>query len=823
MVSLSGFSSSSLLLAAASVPRGSDGAGNAGVGLKVGAGGVLDAADKSVDPSKGLYKGADGVFYLGAAGLADGASLGPDAVSLTSKSNAWTPGKAVATALRVTSTGFDVLLKLGDGEKASYAIQSFDTNGRTVDKISKLASAGIFVAENAFDQDISGDGFKGDLVSKVIDAENSSKAPNIGLYELSSGRFAVDVNGKAASAATSSSAIYLSSKGKNWSAGKLEAVAIRAADSGFEVLLKTGSSSKTSYSIQAFDANGEVVGKAIKLSTVNLLNAENSFDQDFTNDGFKGDVIAKVLDAANDVGGAAKYGIYNLTSGRIVVDVNNSSVSDATSKSAVFLTNKGKAWTSGGSVALAVRAERGNFEILLKSGDGQKAKYSVQSFTGNGEVLGKARGLDPTGIIDAELRFVQDFNADSTLGDFVTKVLDKEDSSNNFGLYAMASGNITIGGNGLSIGAKASANEFLRLTDKGKVWSVGRAVAISLASVGDVNDPSGASIILRSGTGPKSKISEATFDASGALKFKPTPLKASAILEKELGYDQDLNDDGKVGNSAFNIKVNFTGDSKYKPYFVAAAARWSQIILNDLPDMSNQSYNWTNVDGYEALGAKSYGTIDDLLLEAVMYDGGNNGNLGSAGPMAQRADGMPIIGRMRFNTFYMSSMISNKTFGDVILHEMGHVLGLGTRWAPLKNGSGDYVGSAAVQQYSLLTNQTQTSIPVEKGGGPGTAGAHWAEDLFGAELMTGYAENAPPMPLSRVTVGALEDLGYTVSYAMADSFTLNGSLASASSAGSASAASLHQFSCHCLTCEIKLMSDGSIGVELNVSTRTYDA
>jgi hypothetical protein len=39
--------------------------------------------------------------------------------------------------------------------------------------------------------------------------------------------------------------------------------------------------------------------------------------------------------------------------------------------------------------------------------------------------------------------------------------------------------------------------------------------------------------------------------------------------------------------------------------------------------------------------------------------------------------------------------------------------------------------------------------------------------------MTGWAENSPPMPLSKITVGSLEDLGYTVSYTMADSFALS--------------------------------------------------
>ncbi|MEC9080418.1 MAG: flagellin, partial [Verrucomicrobiota bacterium] len=60
-------------------------------------------------------------------------------------------------------------------------------------------------------------------------------------------------------------------------------------------------------------------------------------------------------------------------------------------------------------------------------------------------------------------------------------------------------------------------------------------------------------------------------------------------------------------------------------------------------------------------------------------------------------------------------------------------------------------------------------------GGAGTAGSHWEEDDFGNELMTGYSEGgAQPEPLSAVSIGVLEDSGYTVDYDAADSWTGSG-------------------------------------------------
>ena len=48
--------------------------------------------------------------------------------------------------------------------------------------------------------------------------------------------------------------------------------------------------------------------------------------------------------------------------------------------------------------------------------------------------------------------------------------------------------------------------------------------------------------------------------------------------------------------SPFNIQINYSGDPTYQSYFTAAAARWAQVITQDIPDV---------VDAI-------YGAIDDL-------------------------------------------------------------------------------------------------------------------------------------------------------------------------------------------------------------------
>jgi len=225
--------------------------------------------------------------------------------------------------------------------------------------------------------------------------------------------------------------------------------------------------------------------------------------------------------------------------------------------------------------------------------------------------------------------------------------------------------------------------------------------------------------------------------------------------------------------SPFRIEVSFP-DSSLTPtqreVFVAAARHWSRVITSDL----------ANIDG-----------IDDLRITAtgVAIDGAY-GILGQAGPRDIRPntdgqqyagsdnDGLPYTGAMQFDTADLSWMEQQQTLESVITHEMGHVIGIGTIWTRFIRNAGtatvNYVGANALREYrSLKNDQTVTSIPVENVGGSGSVDSHWRESVFDTELMTSVAERpGVEMPISRMTVGALQDIGYAVNYSKADSYTL---------------------------------------------------
>jgi hypothetical protein len=228
--------------------------------------------------------------------------------------------------------------------------------------------------------------------------------------------------------------------------------------------------------------------------------------------------------------------------------------------------------------------------------------------------------------------------------------------------------------------------------------------------------------------------------------------------------------------SPFTIEVQFLGGltETQKNAFKLAADRWSQMIIGDLPSVV--------VDGE---------VIDDVLILAQGQDIDGPGQiLGQAGPThlrprnAGNAASLPAKGTMAFDTADLQDMEQRGTLNDVITHEMGHVLGIGTIWSikRLLQGAGTanptFTGRAAEEEYGRLRNGGRTPVPVENRGGPGTAGGHWRESVFGSELMTGFVANAPN-PLSRMTVASLQDLGYVVNLDAAEPYNLPNLLAMA--------------------------------------------
>ncbi|HEY9657562.1 MAG TPA: pre-peptidase C-terminal domain-containing protein, partial [Allocoleopsis sp.] len=233
------------------------------------------------------------------------------------------------------------------------------------------------------------------------------------------------------------------------------------------------------------------------------------------------------------------------------------------------------------------------------------------------------------------------------------------------------------------------------------------------------------------------------------------------------------------GDQAINYKV----DSNFSPS--GSDDRKFSIQLNfgnglDSVNMgvknaiSEAAKFWENV-----IASSSFNGLHALKIDVVGMNTSERW-LASAtnrtGQIAANGKWLPVTGDVRINTSYAQTYNSNPNYlKDIVIHEFGHVLGIGSLWE--KNGNAlvdrrsstysanTYAGKAFAE---LNNTANPISIPVE----PNVFG-HWDENKLGNELLTPFAEReGTKMPLSKLTIASLRDMGWNVNYGAAAPFSM---------------------------------------------------
>ena len=245
---------------------------------------------------------------------------------------------------------------------------------------------------------------------------------------------------------------------------------------------------------------------------------------------------------------------------------------------------------------------------------------------------------------------------------------------------------------------------------------------------------------------------------------------------------------GAPGEESFRIELRYVGGAPpaVRRAFTEAVSRWEELITGNLPPVPMDLE--PGECGPEAPPLNQ--VVDDVLIFVwVEPIDGSGGILAQAGPCWIRTENdLPIVGVVMVDEDDVAAMEIQGILQPVILHEIGHVLGIGTLWnrfgflqnpsLPSALGADTHFdGPFAISAFDDIGGWRYTGgakVPVEnQEGGQGSRDSHWRQSVFSNELMTPFISQGPN-PLSRVTVASLQDLGYEVDLDRADPFAILG-------------------------------------------------
>ena len=246
-----------------------------------------------------------------------------------------------------------------------------------------------------------------------------------------------------------------------------------------------------------------------------------------------------------------------------------------------------------------------------------------------------------------------------------------------------------------------------------------------------------------------------------------------------------------VGNSRiprettgdFNITLEFGEgfNQEWREAIAHSAARWEQIIAADYPDQYTVVSRCRNRFNRGEM-------IDDLLIRFVweFLPGQNPGGAQVCNEVPEPGfpAGRPNAGVVLLNPHFFSSerVVDFSSADRTIQHEIGHVLGIGTVW----DNSGylvldvvrpEFTGPKATEAFNRIMpvraasarSRGVSGVPVEDDG------SHWRSITYTVDgsdatytVLSDIMLPGGGVLITELTVGALEDLGYTVDYERAD-------------------------------------------------------
>lgn len=224
----------------------------------------------------------------------------------------------------------------------------------------------------------------------------------------------------------------------------------------------------------------------------------------------------------------------------------------------------------------------------------------------------------------------------------------------------------------------------------------------------------------------------------------------------------------------YAITIRYLGETpalEYQQAVDSAARVWQRAIVGNLASVD------VNTGAIGSICGPVSETVDDIIMFVRIEPiDGEFGILGSAGPCAWRqSNALPVVGGMRLDVADVARLAAQGQLVAVVIHEMAHILGFGTRWSALNllvgAGTADphFTGPAARTVFETMLlgglGYTGPKVPVENVGGAGSVGSHWRESVLRNELLTSLL-NSGPNPLSVLSMAGFRDMGYVMNDAV---------------------------------------------------------